>query len=67
MKAKYIADMSFFVEEGRLPLAVRFINGRHPEKLFHDHKFMEVVIITSGSPLHIAGNESCEVEKGMSW
>ena len=64
MKAKYTADMSFFVEDGRLPLAVRFIDGRHPEKLFHAHEFMEVVIITSGRPLHIAGDESCEAEKG---
>ena len=64
MKAKYTADMAFFVEDGRLPLAVRFIDGRHPEKLFHAHEFMEVVIITSGRPLHIAGDESCEAEKG---
>ena len=64
MKAKYTADMAFFVEDGRLPLAVRFIDGRHPEKLFHAHEFMEVVIITSGKPLHIAGDESCETEKG---
>lgn len=64
MRKEYTSNMSFYVKDGQLPLAVFFVDGDHPDKLFHDHKFLEVVIIVKGELLHLVGDECCEVKRG---
>lgn len=64
MRHDYTSELSYYTQGELLPLSVFYVDGDHPDKLFHDHKFVEIVIITRGKLIHIAGNECCEIKKG---
>lgn len=50
---------------GRLPLwTCRVSPGRHPERQFHSHDHLEVVIIVQGTALHLADNATAAVKAG---
>jgi AraC-like DNA-binding protein len=64
MRHDYTSELSYYTHGELLPLSVFYVDGDHPDKLFHDHKFVEIVIITRGKLIHIADNECCEIKKG---
>lgn len=54
-----------YIGSDRLPLSIYDMRNReHPSRLFHDHDYSEMVIITSGGGVHIAGEESVPLHKG---
>lgn len=64
MRLDYTSDFSFYAHDELLPMSVFFVDGDHPDKLFHDHKFMEIIVITEGELVHIADGECCDIKKG---
>lgn len=64
MRHDYTSDINYYTHDELLPLSVFYVDGDHPDKLFHDHKFVEIVIITRGKLIHIADKECCEIKKG---
>lgn len=64
MKAEYLSELSFYIPEGKLPVSVSAVYGDHPQKLFHDHNYTELVFVASGQLIHIVENEFCKVSAG---
>ncbi len=48
----------------RIPLYVTEIESAHPEKLFHDHLFSELVLVVHGSAKHIVGESTNVIKAG---
>ncbi|MBO7327997.1 MAG: helix-turn-helix domain-containing protein [Lentisphaeria bacterium] len=64
MKAEYLSELSFYTQDGKLPLSVSAVCGDHPQKLFHTHNYIELVFVVSGQLIHIVENEFCKVSAG---
>lgn len=60
-----IYDFYHFHQEGMLPLYVgQVLEGEHPERLFHDHDFSELVFVLSGGAEHLTGSRKCILNRG---
>ncbi len=65
MDIDYHASIKRYVDFGQLPLWVAGVKqGRHPERKFHDHEFIEVVIVSNGSARHLTGSSSTHLKTG---
>ena len=58
-------DFYRFHRDGMIPLYVgEEISGYHPEKLFHDHNFSELVLVISGEAEHLTEGKKCVLKRG---
>lgn len=61
----YHSRFTSYLGGSALPLSVYdMMDKEHPALLFHDHDYSEMVIVSSGKALHIAGENSFVVQKG---
>jgi AraC-like DNA-binding protein len=61
----YHSDLTQYIKTGRLPLYVEDVTGiAHPERLFHDHDYSEIALITAGEALHVAAGKTARIEAG---
>lgn len=54
-----------YVASRKLPIYVNFIpRGTHPERLFHDHDYVEITLVSAGKALHLVEGAAVALEAG---
>lgn len=61
--AMYHSSLAGYTSQDKLPLWVEPC-GRHPQRLFHDHDYTELVAITGGEAIHLIGGHEAAVKPG---
>jgi AraC-like DNA-binding protein len=65
MSDSYINFLKIYITPDKLPIyTVQVKAGRHPDRLFHGHDFMEIVLILEGTATHLVDNVSSPVSAG---
>lgn len=59
----YHSSLVDYIRQDRLPLGVEPCR-RHPHRLFHDHDYTELVMITEGEAVHLVGGYEAAVKPG---
>lgn len=65
MRNFYKADLIHHAHMARLPLWVTHVpRGEHPNRLFHEHSFSEIVLILHGTAVHLLDKRSAPIKIG---
>ena len=65
MTESYVNFLRNYIPPDKLPIYTVQVNpGRHPDRLFHGHDFMEIVLILEGTAKHLVNNYSASVSAG---
>ena len=58
-------DLELYLPPHSMPLYVEAVaTGAHPERRFHGHTFMEIVLILAGEGVHLIGEKSVGIRAG---
>ena len=64
MAGRYSSNLKCYVGADGFPLWVESVQRRHPERLFHDHDYTEITLVTQGHAVHLWDGASAPVEAG---
>lgn len=64
MAGRYNSNLKRYVGADGFPLWVESVQRRHPERLFHDHDYTEITVVTQGQAVHLWDGASAPVETG---
>lgn len=65
MGIDYHSSLIQFIAFDKLPLWVVPIQaGRHPERIFHNHEYSEIVVVTNGNALHLVDSDTARIKTG---